>query len=337
VPTQLSQADFAGLTAIAQARRQLLVQTFNGTRLKFGNSDRIEVTAKIAKNSKKIVSNSKKIAEEAYKGSKTVLEHADTIRTAAVQFIGDCADIDNIDDVIDTLTSDVFKELVGEIMPFVSMALSAKKLYTASKAIVADGKAIYNYEKYSDGFLPGDPLAAAEAVKGMIERDLARKSIDFARASTSLGLKIAGMFGDGGTATTVAIGLANSIAGLGLELYALGCDIKEMRAGNRRLATPQTLDITVFTECPLLGCYMLVCADTSSIANFFIVDIGLPGWMDKVEEIKKKKIDPLLKMANKNIEKSHLQLDGLSQNKAVHDSKTFFSTGKKVASAMVNS
>jgi hypothetical protein len=101
-------------------------------------------------------------------------------------------------------------------------------------------------------------------------------------------------------------------------------NIKDMRAGNARLAKPATLDLTVFGECPILGCYLLTCADTSTVANFFVADIGLPGWMDRVEALKRKQMDPLLKIASKAIDASPLQLEGLGSNKGTHVKKGFF-------------
>jgi hypothetical protein len=120
-------------------------------------------------------------------------------------------------------------------------------------------------------------------------------------------------------------------------MFSLGVDIKEMRAGNQRLAKPDTLDLTVFEECPLLGCHLLTCADTSSVANFFVADIGLPGWMDRVEQLKKKQMDPMLKLASKDIQNSRLQLEGLSSDKGTHAEKSFFSKIKSRATKLVSS
>ena len=90
----------------------------------------------------------------------------------------------------------------------------------------------------------------------------------------------------------------------------LGQEIADMRAGNKRLEKPDSLDIRV-RECPILGCYLLTCSDTSQVGNFFVAEIGLPGWMDRVEAMKKTKMDPMLKIAKKAISDSHLQLEGL--------------------------
>lgn len=165
----------------------------------------------------------------------------------------------------------------------------------------------------------------------IIQRDLAKHSVKLARQATATGMKIAGLFADMGTATTVGVGVANTLAGIGLELVSLGIDIKDMRAGNKRLSKPDTLDLTVFEDCPILGCYLITCADTSAVANFFVADIGLPGWMDRVEQMKKKQMDPLLKIATKNIESSRLQLEGLSSDKGTHSKKGFFAGVKSKA------
>jgi len=116
-----------------------------------------------------------------------------------------------------------------------------------------------------------------------------------------------------------------------LQLYGLGLDIKDMRAGNKRLAAPNSLDLMVFNECPILGCYLLTCADTSAVANMFIADIGLPGWMDKVELMKKRQMDPMLKIATRNIGSSRLQLEGLGGDKGTHAKKGFFAGIKSKA------
>lgn len=63
-----------------------------------------------------------------------------------------------------------------------------------------------------------------------------------------------------------------------------------------------------------------------------MAEIGLPGWIDCVEELKKTKMAPLLKIAAKDIRKSRLQLEGLGSDKGTHMEKGFFA--KKKARAM---
>ncbi|MBP1475130.1 hypothetical protein J7I44_12525 [Frateuria sp. MAH-13] len=325
----LSVEEFRALGELAKARRQLLVNMFAGTQLKFGMTSRLSSAKQLLASGKKVVSSTEKLV----KGGKTAgkLASLPGMREAVSDFIVECADVSGIEDVIEAVSGEVLSELVAEITPFLGVVTSGVKLVKAGKAVAQDGYNLYKSGDYKQGFRSGDPYAAAEAIQIIIKRDLARHSVKLGQQSVATGAKIAGLFADFGTATTAGIGAANALASLGLQLFSLGLDIKDMRAGNKRLATPNTLDLTVFNECPVLGCYLLTCADTSSVANMFVADIGLPGWMDRVEQMKKKQMDPMLKIATKNIQGSRLQLEGLSSNKGTHSKKGFFAGVKSKA------
>ena len=331
--TALSREEFIALGEIAKARRRLMVTMFTGTRLKFGKTSALSAGKNLLSRGNKVRSGVTKLASGAK--SSATLASASGVQSAARDFIAQCADVDNIQEIVDVITSETLQELVAEITPFVGVVASGVKLGKAAKAVATDGYNLYKSAEYKKGYLRGDPVAAAEAVQTIIKRDLAKHSVKLAQQTTATSAKIAGLFADLGTATTVGIGLANSLASLGLELFSLGVDIKEMRAGNQRLAKPDTLDLTVFEECPLLGCHLITCADTSSVANFFVADIGLPGWMDRVEQMKKKQMDPMLKLASKDIQKSRLQLEGLSSDKGTHADKGFFAKIKSRAAKLV--
>ncbi len=329
--SQLSMEEFRALSVLARARRDNLVRLFGGTKLVFGTMSKLSAGKDLLQGGRKAHSSVKKVVE----GGKAVKQAVPlgTVRKMCEEFIASCADLDGIEDVLAAITSEALSELISEMAPWVGLVASGAKVAKAAKTVAEDGRNLWKSREWSEGFLPGDPLAAADAVRDIIKRDLAMHSVDLGRHTASLGLKIAGVFGDLGTGTTAAVGLANALAGLGLLLFHLGLDIKELRAGNRRLETPATLDLTVFKECPVLGCYLLTCSDTSAVANFFIADIGLPGWQTKIETLKKTKMDPLLKVAAKAIQKSRYQLEGLSSDKGTHMEKSFFS---KIKSKAVN-
>jgi hypothetical protein len=337
-----SAAEIMALAEIAKARRMNLVRMFTGTRLTFG----LKAKAKAAKD---LVTKGKKVHSEAGKlgsgsggngtqtssggngASKFSSAAMSEAKKAAEQFLTNCADVGGIQDVVEALTENVVAEIVSEITPYFGIVKSGVKAAQAGKAVATDGYHLYKSKTWRSGFLPGDPAAAAEAVRDIIKRDIAKHSVDFTRHTASTGLKIAGCFADLGTATTAAVGTANALAGLGLTLYALGLDIKDMKKGNKRLETPNTLDNTVFSESPILGCYLITCSDTSSVANFMVSDIGMPGWMDKVEHLKKTQMDPLIKVAKKGIDSSKLQLEGLQSNKGTHMEPSFFAKMKSKA------
>jgi hypothetical protein len=327
--TPLSRAEFIAMGELAKARRQLVVNMFGGTRLKFGSASVLSAGKSLLSSGKSLKSGVSKLA----KGGSTATKVASVpgMKEAFENFMVECADVENIHDVIEAIGGEVLHELVSEVTPYLGVVTSTVKLAKAGKAVAQDGYNLYKSDEYKKGFRMGDPSAAAEAIQAIIRRDLAQHSVKLGQQTVATGAKIGGLFADFGTATTAAIGVANTLASLGLQLFSLGLDIKDMRAGNKRLAAPNTLDLTVFNECPILGCYLLTCADTSAVANMFVADIGLPGWMDKVEQMKKKQMDPLLKIANKNIMSSRLQLEGLSSDKGTHAKKGFFAGIKSKA------
>lgn len=325
----LSREELMAMNALAKARKRLVLDMFQGTKLKFGVAGQFSSGKKLLSTGKKMQSSVSKLA----KGGQAAHKVASVpgMKEAVHDFMVQCADVDGIHDIVEAVTGEVFSNLVAEITPVLGVATSSVKLLKAGKLVAEDGYNLYKSTGYKQGFRAGDPYAAAEAIQLIIQRDLARHSVQLGQQSVATGAKIAGLFADLGTATTAGIGLANALASLGLELYGLGLDIKDMRAGNKRLATPDTLDLTVFNHCPILGCYLLTCADTSSVANMFVADIGLPGWMDRVEAMKKKQMDPMLKIATKNISSSRLQLEGLGSDKGTHVKKGFFARIKSKA------
>jgi len=318
----MSREEAQAFAELARARRYVVVNMFKGTQLKFGAKSAAATAKDLVSDGKDLVSNAKTLIKGGSKAASAI--PADTLRAAAHDFIVQCADVHNISEVVAAITSEAVSNLVKEIIPFVGAAYSGFKLAKAAKAVAEDGYHLYRYSDYRGGFRMGDPQAAADAVRAIIRRELAKDSINLGQQSLATGAKIGGLFADFGTATNAAIGVANAVASLGLALYALGLDIKDWRAGNQRLAHPDDLDLTVFNDSPILGCYLLTCADTSSVANFFIADMGMPGWMDKVEQMKKTQMDPLLKVATQYINASKLQLEGLQSDKGTHQKKDFF-------------
>lgn len=319
----LSQAEFRAMAEIARQRRLNTGLMFQGTKLKFGAMDSLKTGKNLLKKGRSIHKTSTKLASNVASGGgpNPVL-----LKKTAEEFITTCAGVDGIEDVMEVITGEALSNLIGEITPFVGILLSSKKAAVSWKKVIEDGRNLYSHSEYRTGFLPSDPLAAADAVKIIIERDLAKDSVTAVRQTAVAGTKIAGLFADLGTATTAGVGLANAIADLLSTLAVLGLEIKDMKAGNKELTTPGEIDIKVFQKSPILGCYLLTCSDTSMVANFFVADIGLPGWMDKVEALKKHKMDPLLKVATNHIKSSRLRLEGLSSDKGTHTKKNFFAS-----------
>ncbi|MDE3187912.1 MAG: hypothetical protein KGM96_10380 [Acidobacteriota bacterium] len=321
--TPLSRSEFAALGTIARARQENLKNMFDGTRLTFAKYAREKAIKNSLSDAKSLASSTKKLVKGVQTGSKTAsaLSQAGDIHSNGVEFLKIATNLHDFSDVADAVGSEVAHSLISEMTPFIGVLTSSFKAAKSWRAVVKNAVDLYKADYYLEGVLPGDPTAAAEAVVQTIKRFLAANTADAVRNTASASTKIAGLFADLGTATTAAIGAASALAKLIQELAILGRDYTEMKAGNDLLKNPAQLNMNVFRVCPILGCYLIACSDSSMVLNFFVADIGLPGWMTKIETMKKNQLDPLIKNANKAIVSSHLTLEGLKANKGALASK----------------
>lgn len=313
----LSKQEFAALGTIARARQENLKTLFMGTQLTFAKYARPKIVKSALSDAKDLGSSCKDMISGIKTGAKTAsaLSQTGDIHSNGVELIKIATNLHDISDVVDAVGSETLHQLVSEVTPFIGVVTSSYKSVQSWRAVVANARDVYKADYYLQGVLPGDPSAAADAVIVCIKRFLAANTADAIRNTASASTKIAGLFADLGTATTAAIGAASALSKLIQELAILGRDYTEMKAGNIALAAPGSLDLNIFKSCPVLGCYLIACSDTSNVLNFFVADIGLPGWMTKVETMKKNQLDPLIKNANKAIVTSHLTLEGLAANK----------------------
>ncbi|QER94471.1 hypothetical protein FLG15_10440 [Xanthomonas phaseoli pv. dieffenbachiae] len=328
----LSREEFDALAVVAKARRNLLFQTFNGTRLSFGKRGYASGNA---------FGTGVAIYEFQQMIKDKVTEAAiPKITAAAEKFVADAADVEGFHEIVAALGSEAAGELCKEILPIIGIFYSAKKWAEISAQVIGDTHMRYKMVAgdYRSGFRSGTPQAAVDSVQHIIETQLLIGGIDWANQSVGLATKFAGLSLDMGVASTMGPGIAGFIADFVLKLTVIGMDIKEMRAGNRWLQTPSSLSIEVFRDCPILGCYLLISADTSSVANLFVADIGLPGWMRQLETMQESKIAPTVRHARKLVERSNLQLEGLTaaaQPAKTHVKKDFFVTSKSKVARMM--
>ena len=111
------------------------------------------------------------------------------------------------------------------------------------------------------------------------------------------------------------VGVASSISKLLSKLIQFGRDLKEMKAANKQLITGPW-NLTLFKTCPLLGCYLIACSDTSAVINLAIDEFGSYQWVDKIEMLKSK-ADPAIAKAGDLIRASRYEIRELRQSKGV--------------------
>jgi hypothetical protein len=72
----------------------------------------------------------------------------------------------------------------------------------------------------------------------------------------------------------------------------------------------------------LIGSYLIAYSPASMVLNFFVADIGLPGWMDRIEEFKKQGLDPIVGTAEDQITRSRITITGVKTGKGIVASKS---------------
>jgi hypothetical protein len=325
--TQLTREEWLALGEIAKSRKQLMAQMFRGTHLHFGSSSARDAGGELLQMGYDLYSAISDLATR--KDASTTAFSVAGTNADIKSFIAKMADIDSFDTLVQVIGSEQASKLVADVTPIVGVVKGVYDLQKVAVAVVRDAKHLYRHDFYLQGFRPGAPYAAAESIRIIIRRDLTSHSIDFAQQGMATGLKIAGLFVDVGTATNAGIGLAGAVASLGLKLYGIGLDIKDMRAGNLWLEKPDQLSLQVFNDSPILGSYLLASASTSDLINMFVVDIGLKSdWKDDVERMYEQQMEPLVQLARKHIEASPLQLEGHHVTlgpRGTHADKSFFS------------
>jgi hypothetical protein len=162
----------------------------------------------------------------------------------------------------------------------------------------------------------GDPSAALEAIVAIIDRQIKKQTADAAIHTTAFTAKGAAAIADGGTATNAALGALETIAILLNTLVDLVIDARQLDAGNA-LITAKQFDLTLFSKCPILGCYYVAVQDHSTIMDFDFANMGKANWQQEAQRLRYA-IGPVIKQAGVLIDKSRVEIKGMEDAKGVY-------------------
>lgn len=144
-----------------------------------------------------------------------------------------------------------------------------------------------------------EPAEAMLALIRILERERNANVYEASVGLAEFGGKLAGVLLDGGTATNAAIGLSAAVVRLTNLIRLVVRDVQERNAANKIMK--MGVDISVFRECPLIGCYLLCCAPTSVLINLMAVNWGEPGWNLDIEQTVLKDLQPAQEQARRII------------------------------------
>jgi len=165
---------------------------------------------------------------------------------------------------------------------------------------------------------PGDPRAALDALNQLMDQEISRAGDSLMINAAATVSKLGALLLDGGAISGPAIGAAQSLAELLILIGQIAYDYREMTDANAILQdmtkNGKPFDVELFRKCPIVACYYLMIAETSTILFFLTSDYGRPGWQLKVEEMKKI-ADPIWEKAAEFIDKSRLEVRPLSAHR----------------------
>lgn len=222
------------------------------------------------------------------------------------------------------LMPDFIGEVAGAVAPYLSVATSGTKALVKTGQAVKQEFAWIEAGEHLAGFGKGDPAAAAEAIRRMIERDRnqsARLAGIYATDATVKAAAIAADAASFGAPTVSAVvtplqGMATALAVLSLQLFLVCRDFHEKHKANKVLMDRKQIRLSpaVFEAHPLTGCYFVACSNTSDIINFLVEDIGATGWMFDVEVLAKQHVHPMQKTARQYIADARFEIEGLEHS-----------------------
>ena len=162
----------------------------------------------------------------------------------------------------------------------------------------------------------GDPSAALASIVAIIDRQIKKQTADAVIHTTAFTAKGAAAIADGGTATNAVLGVVETIAILLNTLVDLVIDAKQVDTGNALILGKQ-FDLTMFSKCPILGCYYVAVQDHSTIMDFDFANMGKANWQQEAQRLRYA-IKPVIQQAGTLINASRVEIMGMEAAKGVY-------------------
>lgn len=207
----------------------------------------------------------------------------------------------------------VFNEFLVNVTPFVGTIKSG------GQAIIKWGQAakgLYSRHQFGEArgsFAPGDPAAAFDAILEIQTREIRTYATSASIYTVSAAAKAAFTAADFGAISGPVLGAAETLALLVQKIYLFAREWNEMKAANALLVRGEC-DFNLFKTCPLLGCYLIACSNSSHVIDIAVGDYGRAGWKFEVEAMAKK-AQPVFEKARSVIQDSRYEIVGLRGTK----------------------
>ena len=242
-------------------------------------------------------------------------------------------DIADLPDILGELGTDFITDFISSALPIVQQVKSG------SKAAMEWGKAAQDLhksrkvKKHTPYILPGNARDACRAIQQLLRESSAEHAGLATIHTTQFAVSTAGLFVDLGGATGPATSATAAAAKMCQKITIFAMKYKEMKKINAILrdSPGHALTSNIFEVSPLLGCYYIANNTTSNVLNILCDNILMDNWMLDAENNKKKHLDPLIKDAQRFIDKSRYALSPIRQTKGMYVERGYFDKKKEAA------
>lgn len=302
---RFSMKELEALAFIARERKNVIANVFRDK----------EVTFRLSKGSLKDSAEKLKTScEEAKKflqgKSKTTLTPAETAQKKLTEMAKSMFAVDSLETAgkVGSLVIDIIGKCGVSIAPVVGHIKDGYDLFTGWAKAAAALHEQYSVSDCNYVIDTGAPAAAFQGVKACLIAQTKKEATSASIATTSFALKTGLAFVDGGAISGPVVGAANAMASVSQQLYYLATEYRATKAINQAL-NDGNLDVKLFRTYPLMGAYLMVSATFSDLIP--IENFGTPGWMDYVENLKKRGFDGIYDAATGLIKDSPWEIKGL--------------------------
>ncbi len=227
--------------------------------------------------------------------------------------------------VLSALGLENLDKFVANVTPVLGVISSGGAAIVAWIGVIASTWKAIEIEDRRYAIATGDPLQAFDALRKLLDREIASKTGQASVKTVAFAGKAAGTLADFGSVTGPAVGIMESLAEILQTIIEYVRDYKECERANRLIQEGQ-LSNRIFEACPLLGCYYLVIQDHSTIIHFAVEDYGTPNWMGDVEGLRKK-IEVVLEKSQEYIRGSRLYIASFQNYKGIVEKNYSVKTG----------
>ncbi|TQV82685.1 hypothetical protein FKG94_08130 [Exilibacterium tricleocarpae] len=287
----MSDAQLAPIDIIRKEQQQLLQNMFRQKQLKsrglggMGKKKKAEVAFTLKK-----IKDGAGAAQQAVKGSPSDAGSTrDNVMSLVSELFNNAGPIGELQqEIAAELGQGFLADMIAEMVPYAGVMRSGYNVFDNWKKTAKSAYAKHRVNKVKDVAAAGDPRRAVDAIIRVLEREKNEYLIKASRSTVTFTAKVAvHATGAGGLGDPI-IGGVSAMANLVHLIYLIGRDYEEKKEINQVLASGVALDYRVFDVCPILGCYYIVCSNTSDVIDYIIDDIGAAAWMDDVELLAKR-------------------------------------------------